>query len=59
MDKSTSGGGGYSMTIGECASILSDCHIGDSICVNGELVLPPFFVPRCSPTTAPRKKEPA
>lgn len=27
--------GSYGLTIGDCASILEDCHIGDSIAVNG------------------------
>lgn len=35
LDASESGGGGWSMTIGNSAYILDDCHIGDSICVNG------------------------
>ncbi|PWY99004.1 Lumazine-binding protein [Testicularia cyperi] len=35
QDASKSGGGGYSMTIGKSAAILQDCHIGDSIAVNG------------------------
>ncbi|CAO1618693.1 unnamed protein product [Jaminaea pallidilutea] len=34
-DASTSGGGGYSITIGSAGSILDDCVIGDSIAVNG------------------------
>ncbi|KAH8929150.1 riboflavin synthase [Atractiella rhizophila] len=35
LDTSSSGGGGWTVTIGDSASILGDCHIGDSICVNG------------------------
>ncbi|KAF8602296.1 Lumazine-binding protein [Ceratobasidium sp. AG-I] len=35
LDDSASGGNGFSMTISESAPILGDCHIGDSICVNG------------------------
>ncbi|KAL1921351.1 uncharacterized protein VTP21DRAFT_11067 [Calcarisporiella thermophila] len=35
IDASESGGGGWSMIIGDAASILGDCHIGDSIAVNG------------------------
>ncbi|KAG8830987.1 Riboflavin synthase alpha chain [Serendipita sp. 399] len=35
LDTSQSGGGGWSMTIGDSAPILDDCHIGDSISVNG------------------------
>lgn len=34
-DSSSSGGGGTSLTIGDCSSILDDCALGDSICVNG------------------------
>ncbi|KAL1958215.1 hypothetical protein VTO42DRAFT_4723 [Malbranchea cinnamomea] len=34
-DQSASGGGGTSMTISDCESILTDAHLGDSICVNG------------------------
>ncbi|ORX40377.1 Lumazine-binding protein [Piromyces finnis] len=34
-DSTQSGGNGFSIIIGECKSILSDCHIGDSIAVNG------------------------
>ncbi|GJJ13230.1 hypothetical protein Clacol_007481 [Clathrus columnatus] len=35
LDTTESGGGGWSMTIDECAEILTDCHIGDSISING------------------------
>lgn len=35
LDASSSGGNGTSLTISDCASILDDCHLGDSICVNG------------------------
>lgn len=35
LDASESGGGGWSMTISESEEILNDCHIGDSISVNG------------------------
>ena len=34
-DVSESGGGGWSMTISDSEEILNDCHIGDSISVNG------------------------
>lgn len=34
-DTSSSGGNGVSITIGDCASILTDVHLGDSICTNG------------------------
>ncbi|KAJ6119803.1 hypothetical protein N7523_004083 [Penicillium sp. IBT 18751x] len=35
LDTSSSGGGGTSLTISDCEEILSDCHLGDSIAVNG------------------------
>lgn len=35
QDSTSSGGGGTSLTISDCADILTDCHLGDSICVNG------------------------
>ncbi|KAG8770860.1 Riboflavin synthase alpha chain, partial [Serendipita sp. 398] len=35
LDTTESGGGGWSMTIGDSSPILGDCHIGDSISVNG------------------------
>jgi len=35
LDPSTSGGNGTSLTISDCASILGDAALGDSICVNG------------------------
>lgn len=35
LDPSVSGGGGYSITIGQAKDILDDCNIGDSIAVNG------------------------
>ncbi|KUL92019.1 hypothetical protein ZTR_01127 [Talaromyces verruculosus] len=34
LDTSASGGGGTSLTIGNCAEILGDVHLGDSIAVN-------------------------
>ncbi|KAK4542612.1 hypothetical protein LTR36_006660 [Oleoguttula mirabilis] len=34
-DDSSSGGGGTSLTISECADILDDAHLGDSISING------------------------
>ncbi|EJS44700.1 rib5p [Saccharomyces arboricola H-6] len=34
-DDTESGGQGTTITIGNCECILSDCHIGDSIAVNG------------------------
>ncbi|KAF2633737.1 Lumazine-binding protein [Macroventuria anomochaeta] len=35
LDKTASGGGGTSLTISDCEDILGDCHLGDSISVNG------------------------
>lgn len=35
-DQSESGGNGWTLTLGDAAPILSDCHIGDSIAVNGK-----------------------
>jgi riboflavin synthase len=35
QDATASGGGGWSVTISDAAPILADCHIGDSISVNG------------------------
>lgn len=35
LDESKSGGGGTSLTISDCAFILDDAHLGDSINVNG------------------------
>ncbi|PSK55718.1 lumazine binding domain-containing protein [Elsinoe australis] len=35
QDQTSSGGGGTSLTISDCADILVDAHLGDSISVNG------------------------
>jgi riboflavin synthase len=35
-DSSESGGNGWTITVGDAASILGDCHIGDSIAINGK-----------------------
>ncbi|EGD83968.1 riboflavin synthase, alpha subunit [Trichophyton rubrum D6] len=35
QDDSSTGGGGTSLTISDCAEILTDTKLGDSICVNG------------------------
>ncbi|KAF2761076.1 riboflavin synthase subunit alpha [Pseudovirgaria hyperparasitica] len=35
LDQSSSGGGGTSLTIGNAEPVLGDCHLGDSISVNG------------------------
>lgn len=34
-DDSSAGGRGTSMTISDCAEILTDAHLGDSISING------------------------
>ncbi|MCJ1295613.1 Riboflavin synthase alpha chain [Xylographa carneopallida] len=34
-DATASGGGGTSLTISDCAEILTDAHLGDSISING------------------------
>lgn len=43
LDSSESGGQGFSITIGNAAEILGDCHLGDSIAVNGMFVILDFF----------------
>ncbi|KAG0168317.1 Riboflavin synthase alpha chain [Apophysomyces sp. BC1034] len=35
QDKTESGGGGWTVTVGDSADILTDCHLGDSIAING------------------------
>lgn len=35
LDPSASGGNGVSLLIGNCSEVLSDVHLGDSICTNG------------------------
>ena len=35
LDPSTSGGNGTSLTVSDCAEILTDAHLGDSISING------------------------
>ncbi|KAI9265262.1 alpha subunit of riboflavin synthase [Phascolomyces articulosus] len=34
-DATESGGNGWTITVGDAAAILDDCHIGDSIAING------------------------
>ncbi|KAK0555040.1 Riboflavin synthase alpha chain [Tilletia horrida] len=46
LDATKSGGGGFSITLGECATILDDCHIGDSIAVNGTCLTVTEFDPK-------------
>ncbi|KAK0534475.1 Riboflavin synthase alpha chain [Tilletia horrida] len=45
LDSTKAGGGGYSLTLGDCAQILDDCHIGDSIAVNGTCLTVTEFDP--------------
>ncbi|RKP06971.1 hypothetical protein THASP1DRAFT_17747 [Thamnocephalis sphaerospora] len=35
QDTSTSGGNGWTVTVGGASAILGDCHLGDSIAING------------------------
>ena len=35
QDNTESGGNGWTITISEATEILTDCHIGDSIAING------------------------
>lgn len=35
LDTSESGGNGFSLILGDAAAILDDCHVGDSIAVEG------------------------
>jgi riboflavin synthase len=34
-DTTESGGNGWTVTVGDATCILDDCHIGDSISING------------------------
>ena len=43
LDSSESGGQGFSITVGNAAEILTDCHLGDSIAING--TDPSHFLP--------------
>ncbi|KAK2749309.1 Riboflavin synthase alpha chain [Onygenales sp. PD_40] len=45
QDDTASGGGGTSLTISDCAEILTDAHLGDSICVNGTCLTVTAFTP--------------
>lgn len=35
QDNTESGGNGWTITVSEAADILTDCHLGDSIAING------------------------
>lgn len=45
QDNSSAGGGGTSLTIGDCADILTDAHLGDSISINGTCLTITSFTP--------------
>ncbi|KAE8153255.1 hypothetical protein BDV25DRAFT_149733 [Aspergillus avenaceus] len=45
LDTTASGGGGTSLTITDCAEILADAHLGDSISVNGTCLTVTSFTP--------------
>ena len=44
-DDTSAGGGGTSLTIGNCADILNDAHLGDSISINGTCLTITSFTP--------------
>lgn len=50
-DVSESGGNGWTITVGDAAAILGDCHIGDSIAINGRRVTDPG--PITTPSSLP------
>lgn len=37
QDTTESGGNGWTITVSDATEILDDCHIGDSIAINGKL----------------------
>jgi riboflavin synthase len=36
QDTTESGGNGWTITVSDATEILTDCHIGDSIAINGK-----------------------
>ncbi|KIW23837.1 riboflavin synthase, alpha subunit [Cladophialophora immunda] len=52
LDPSTSGGNGTSLTISDCATILTDAALGDSICVNGTCLTVTELEPAAAPYAA-------
>jgi riboflavin synthase alpha subunit len=36
QDSTESGGNGWTITVSDAAEILTDCHLGDSIAINGK-----------------------
>ncbi|MCJ1473731.1 Riboflavin synthase alpha chain [Lambiella insularis] len=51
-DATSSGGGGTSLTITDCATILSDAHLGDSISINGTCLTITALLPPSPPFAA-------
>lgn len=39
QDNTESGGNGWTITVSDAAEILGDCHLGDSIAINGKTLL--------------------
>lgn len=39
QDNTESGGNGWTITVSDAADILTDCHLGDSIAINGTVSL--------------------
>ncbi|CAF9923502.1 MAG: Riboflavin synthase alpha chain [Alectoria fallacina] len=59
QDDTAAGGGGTSLTISNCAEILTDAHLGDSISINGTCLTitsftPTHFIVGVSPETLRR-----
>lgn len=49
LDNTEGGGKGTSLTIGDAGEILTDAHLGDSICINGSfhsVPIPPPLLPK-------------
>lgn len=38
QDNTDSGGNGWTITVSDAAEILDDCHLGDSIAINGTAI---------------------
>ena len=50
QDNTESGGNGWTITVSDAADILTDCHLGDSIAINGT-VAPNACIRMCTNTT--------
>jgi riboflavin synthase len=37
QDNTESGGNGWTITVSDAPEILTDCHLGDSIAINGKM----------------------